>query len=90
MMRILGPLHAFAAERGDGLLPEFARLWDASKAAAGAIKGADTAILYGERKMAQPTLGPMVTREIAFGGKVVPLRASKNPRPCKTVKSART
>ena len=27
MLDSLGPLHALAARRGDGLLPEFARLW---------------------------------------------------------------
>jgi hypothetical protein len=75
MMRILGPLHAIAAQRGDGLLPEFARLWETSEAEAAANKGTNTAVLYDQRGMALPDLEPQVAREIASDDNIVRFRA---------------
>jgi hypothetical protein len=90
MMRVLGPLHAIAAQRGDGLLPEFARLWERPEAEAAAIEDTETAVLYGQHRMAQPRAKPEVAREIASDGNVVRFRTPEASRSRKAVKTVRT
>jgi hypothetical protein len=69
MMSFLGPLHAIAAQRGDGLLPEFARLWESSKSEAAAIREAKGAYLYEHSGIATPR----ASKKTASNGNVISL-----------------
>jgi hypothetical protein len=76
MFSLLGPLNAIAAQRGDGLLPEFARLWQHSEAGAAAVREANAAVLYDDHNVAQPArLAQHVSRNLE-GGSVVALSLS--------------